>query len=641
METWNYRYNKSGVNTYKIEVTAPDQVTKLTKTFTTNQPFTKRIVLAYDNDFGWITNNRQEGLPGSGSGLPARFTDNNEWGPWRTHFVAWSDGSTQNPRTDTFTTDVIVRGLWGLNAGPGKLYIDYLAQKWGNVTLVNSAGVDTFDNTCERSQGVCQQILPGASGSSVTAVPSEGSRFIRWSDGSTANPRRDLNVAASFSVTAVFSAPAAVIAAGTVANSQVATFIANVKTAEIPATAALPAITLSFGGTTPTAVTVAPVASNPAAPASTPFKILGSTKIVDITPTGTFNGSATVCLDGSPTDSIFHFTGGAWVELPERSYANGQVCGVTTSFSPFAAAEAVARPSAPATAVATATGKRSARVVFTAPSSNGGSVVTSYTAVSTPGGVTKTLTQVGGGTFTFDTLQPGTAYTFAVTATNEIGTSSATNSNSVTTTGLDVASLTSITYTDDGTGTAGKLTWVGSKIDSVLYTGPATSYPGLFTFGAFSTTWNGRITNLTPDTSYTISIYAISVDGLGTSKSLTFKTGAKSDAVKNLAYWNTWLTANTYANGEASRLSRLLMNFDALAKSPRNSYFKVPNSRVAKVTATSLTPASCSVVSTTAKVDAGMVKAITKDTCTISFTVSGPSKAPATMVKDFVFNKVG
>jgi hypothetical protein len=47
------------------------------------------------------------------------------------------------------------------------------------------------------------------------------------------------------------------------------------------------------------------------------------------------------------------------------------------------------------------------------------------------------------------------------------------------------------------------------------------------------------------------------------------------------------------------------------------------------------------VVSTTAKVDAGMVKAITKDTCTISFTVSGPSKAPATMVKDFVFNKVG
>jgi hypothetical protein len=59
---------------------------------------------------------------------------------------------------------------------------------------------------------------------------------------------------------------------------------------------------------------------------------------VDIQITGTFNGSATVCLDGAPTDYLYHFTGGAWVELASRSYGNGQVCGVTTSFSPFAAA---------------------------------------------------------------------------------------------------------------------------------------------------------------------------------------------------------------------------------------------------------------------------------------------------------------
>jgi len=35
-----------------------------------------------------------------------------------------------------------------------------------------------------------------------------------------------------------------------------------------------------------------------------------------------------------------------------------------------------------------------------------------------------------------------------------------------------------------------------------------------------------------------------------------------------------------------------------------------------------------------------MVKAITKDTCTISYTVHGPSRAPVTMVKDFVFKKI-
>ena len=132
--------------------------------------------------------------------------------------------------------------------------------------------------------------------------------------------------------------PQVAISVGSTPNSQVAAIPSGATKAAIPATAALPAITLNFGGTAPTAVTVAPVA-NPVTPSTTPFKILGSTKIVDITPTGTFNGSATVCLDGASTDSIFHFTGGAWVELPGKTYADGQVCGVTTSFSPFAAAE--------------------------------------------------------------------------------------------------------------------------------------------------------------------------------------------------------------------------------------------------------------------------------------------------------------
>jgi len=442
--------------------------------------------------------------------------------------------------------------------------------------------------------------------------------------------------------------PVAAITVGSVPNSQVATFSSSIKAAVIPATAALPAITLNFGGTVPTSVTVVPVASNPAAPASTPFKILGSTKIVDITPTGTFTGSATVCLDGGPTDSIFHFVGGKWEELPSRSYADGQVCGVTTSFSPFAAAEALAivapvnsAPDAPASVVATATGKRTATVSFAAPASNGGAVITSYTATSTPGSITKTLTQAGSGSFNIDGLQPGTSYTFAVTAKNANGTSTAGTSNSIKTSAADVASLTSITFTDDGSGTAGKLTWVGSKIDSVLYTGPAGSYPGPFTFGAFSSSWNGSIRNLTPETSYTISIYAVSVDGIGESKSLTFKTGVKTDLVKNLAYWNTWLTANTYTNGEAARLFGLLTKFNSLETSPIRSFIKVPISLASTVSATSLTPKSCSVVSTTAKVDAGMVKALTKDTCTISYTVSGPSKAPATLVKDFVFKKVG
>jgi hypothetical protein len=438
------------------------------------------------------------------------------------------------------------------------------------------------------------------------------------------------------------SSNTATITAGTITDSKVATFASGVTEAVIPATAALPAVKLNFAGTAPTAVTVVPMSSNPAPLTATPFRVTGSTKIVDIQITGAFNGVATVCLDGASTDSVFHYTGtpAAWVELANRSYSNGQICGDTTSFSPFTAAPANTNPSAPGSVIATATGKRSATVSFTAPTSDGGSVITSYTVISTPGSITKTLTQSVSGAFNVTGLQPGTSYTFSVTATNAIGTSAGVTSNSIKTTTADIASLSSVTFTDDGSGTAGKLAWSGKNIDAVLYTGPASSYPGPFNFGAFSTSWNGSVRNLTPATEYTISIYAISVDGIGESKSITFKTGAKSEVVKNLNYWNTWLTANTFVPGEAASISNLLSKFNLLETSPHRAHIKVPTSRVSKVEVTSLTPASCSVVSATAKVDAGLVKALTTDKCTISYTVTGASKAPATLVKDFIFKKV-
>jgi hypothetical protein len=156
------------------------------------------------------------------------------------------------------------------------------------------------------------------------------------------------------------STPRVTVAAGPVANSRVASIPSGITTATIPATASLPATSLNFGGTVPTAVTVVPVTTNPASAASTPFTISGSTKIVDIQISGTFTGSATVCLDGAETDHLFHFTGGAWVELPSRSYVGGQVCGVTTSFSPFAAAPPAAVSLVASTAAADAAAKAAA-----------------------------------------------------------------------------------------------------------------------------------------------------------------------------------------------------------------------------------------------------------------------------------------
>jgi hypothetical protein len=91
-------------------------------------------------------------------------------------------------------------------------------------------------------------------------------------------------------------------------------------------------------------------------------------------------------------------------------------------------------PGAPTIGVATATGATTATVAFTAPSYGGSSAITSYTATSSPGGITGTLNQSGSGTINVTGLSDNTSYTFTVTATNSAGTSSpSASSNSITT----------------------------------------------------------------------------------------------------------------------------------------------------------------------------------------------------------------
>jgi hypothetical protein len=316
-------------------------------------------------------------------------------------------------------------------------------------------------------------------------------------------------------------------------------------------------------------------------------------------------------------------------------------------------------PNPPSSITAMSTGKYTAVVLFSNIASDGGSAITSYTITSNPGGFIKTF-YVGSAinlSYEFSNLNPSTAYTFTVTATNAIGASAATISNSIKTMPLEVASISALTFVDDGTGTGGKILWSGKSIDSVLYTGPENSYPGPYNYGAFSSGWNGRIRNLEQDKSYTISIFAVSADGVGETMSLTFKTSAalpvlassvntlstSSSSARStstqLAQVLKWIEENTFVPGEGAKISGLLTKFDALVTSPHRAYIKVPTSRVTTITATSLTPKACSVVSASAKVDAGLVTALSGDKCTISYTVIGGSNAPATLVKDFVFKK--
>ena len=76
-------------------------------------------------------------------------------------------------------------------------------------------------------------------------------------------------------------------------------------------------------------------------------------------------------------------------------------------------------PNAPTIGTATA-GDASASVAFTAPSNVGGSAISSYSALSTPGGV---VASAASSPISVTGLSNGTAYTFAVWATNTYGPS--------------------------------------------------------------------------------------------------------------------------------------------------------------------------------------------------------------------------
>jgi len=141
--------------------------------------------------------------------------------------------------------------------------------------------------------------------------------------------------------------------------------------------------------------------------------------------TGRLNqsGSGTVTVAGLPPNSSYTFT-----VYASNSIGNSSISSTSNIVTTYAL------PGTPTIGTATQTGSITATVAFTAPVSNGGTAITSYTAVSSPGGITGTLTQAGSGTITVSGLTQGASYTFTVYATNIMGNSPSSNaSNQITT----------------------------------------------------------------------------------------------------------------------------------------------------------------------------------------------------------------
>jgi hypothetical protein len=172
----------------------------------------------------------------------------------------------------------------------------------------------------------------------------------------------------------------------------------------------------------------------------------------------------------------------------------------------------MAAPDFPIIGTATKTGSTTATVGFAAPLSDGGSTITSYTATSSPGGITASSAT---SPITVTGLTPGRDYTFTVTSTNADGTSGPSSpSNTITTDAVAPGAPTIGVATKTGTSTAtiefaSPLSDGGRAITS--YT--ATSSPSGIT--ATGNTSPITLTGLTSATAYTFTVTA--TNSIGTS----------------------------------------------------------------------------------------------------------------------------
>ena len=220
-------------------------------------------------------------------------------------------------------------------------------------------------------------------------------------------------------------------------------------------------------------------------------------------------GALTATTTGATTVTVLGLTNGtsyAFTVTATNAVGTGAPSAASTAVTPAGV------PVAPV-GVSAVRGNSSAIVTFTA-SGNNGSAITGYTITSSPGAIS---VSVGAGA-TFGTvmgLTDGVSYTFTVTATNGVGTSSPSiPSSAVVPAGAPLAPTAVVAVGgDQSTG----VSWTAPSSEGSPITGySVTSNPGgvtATTTGVTGVTVNG----LTNGTSYTFTVTA--TNSIGTSKS--------------------------------------------------------------------------------------------------------------------------
>ncbi len=262
--------------------------------------------------------------------------------------------------------------------------------------------------------------------------------------------------------------------------------------------------------------------------------------------TGTVNqsGSGSITVTGLSSGTAYTFTVKA-VNAAGRSAASAVSNSVTTATV----------PDAPGIDLATA-GNGYATIAYTAPASDGGSSITSYTATSIPGGHTGTVSQSGSGTITVPGLTNGTAYTFTVKATNAVGDSEeSAASNSVTPVGEPDAPLIGNAIAFDG-GTEVAYTAPADNGGSEIISYTATSSPGGVT-GTVNQAGSGTIvvSGLSNATAYTFTVTATNALGTSVASAASNSVTSEEIPVATSATGRIWMDRNLGASHVATSIN--------------------------------------------------------------------------------------
>ncbi|MBK7743709.1 MAG: fibronectin type III domain-containing protein [Betaproteobacteria bacterium] len=276
-----------------------------------------------------------------------------------------------------------------------------------------------------------------------------------------------------------------------------------------PASAASAAVTPATVPGAPTAVTATrgngQVTVGFTAPASD-----GGSAITSYTATsnpGNFTGNCTAPCASITVSGLTNGTAYTFTVTATNAVGSGPASAASAAVTPATV------PGAP-TAVTATRGNGQVTVGFTAPASDGGSAITSYTATSNPGNFTGNCTAPCA-SITVMGLANGTAYTFTVTATNAVGSGPASAASAAVTPATVPGAPTAVTATrGNGQVTVG-FAAPASDGGSAITQYTATSNPGNFTGSCTAPCTSITVSGLTNGTAYTFTVTATNAVGTG------------------------------------------------------------------------------------------------------------------------------